>query len=544
MKDSKIISCDFGCDPIEKLADILYDDFYKKNKSLEKVACVFGGKRPALFLKKKLSKKIKNSFVSPAIFSMDQFMHYIVAKKQAIPKVSDLELYYLIYQIAKNKLGFLDKTQVSFSSFLSWAKEIAAFVDQLDLEGIEGTSLVDVQKSAAIGYEIPEAINHLLKNIVSIREDYHDFLRKNNFYSRGLVYLNAAEKVAQQSFTEFDKIFFCNLFYLYKTEAKVVSQLYKSGKSSCIFQGSAKEWPVLDKNSKLLNQPIRPPKREKPSCNINLYQGFDTQSQACLAKEILKKIKEKDKTLILLPNPEALVPLLSEASLQLKDFNISLGYPLVKTSLSTLFDHLFDLHKSRKDNNYYSKDYLKVLKHPLIKNISIIKDPLVTRILAHKIEEALTGVFNSSLGGAIFISLKSVEADQNIYKEYQKTLKSVGYSLNLSDYRKIINQIHDLFFRGWEKVNSFKKFSQQLKLVLDCLSDQQLLPKFPLELKSLDAVYEIQENFSSLSFSDKTFAVDQIWDIFKQKVESTRISFIGSPLSGTQILGLFETRAL
>ncbi|MFO8052492.1 MAG: PD-(D/E)XK nuclease family protein, partial [Candidatus Omnitrophota bacterium] len=63
-------------------------------------------------------------------------------------------------------------------------------------------------------------------------------------------------------------------------------------------------------------------------------------------------------------------------------------------------------------------------------------------------------------------------------------------------------------------------------------------------LKSLDAVYEIQENFSSLSFSDKTFAVDQIWDIFKQKVESTRISFIGSPLSGTQILGLFETRAL
>ncbi|MCF7874086.1 MAG: hypothetical protein K9M00_04565, partial [Candidatus Omnitrophica bacterium] len=134
MEKSKIISCSFGCDSIERLADILYNDFYKKNRSLEKVACVFGGKRPGLFLKDKLSGKIKNSFVPPAIFSMDQFMHYLVSKKKAIPEISDLELYYLIYQISKNKLSFLEKEQVSFSKFLSWAKEIAAFVDQLDLE--------------------------------------------------------------------------------------------------------------------------------------------------------------------------------------------------------------------------------------------------------------------------------------------------------------------------------------------------------------------------------------------------------------------------
>ncbi|MCF7886882.1 MAG: PD-(D/E)XK nuclease family protein [Candidatus Omnitrophica bacterium] len=544
MEKSKIISCNFGCDPIEKLANVLYDNFYKKNKSLEKVACIFGGKRPGLFLKDKLSKKIKNSFLPPAIFSMDQFMHYIVSKNQTTPKISELELYYLIYSISKNKLGFLGKKQVNFSQFLSWAKEIATFIDQLDLEGVDGASLLDVQKSAAIGYEIPEGINNLLKNIVSIREDYHNFLRKNKLYSRGLVYLDAAGKIDKESLTEFEKIFFCDLFYLYRTESKVVNQFFKIGKSNCIFQGSTERWPVLSKNSKLLNQPIRPPERKADYSNIKFYQGFDTQSQVCLAKEILKGIKEKDKTLILLPNPETLIPLLSEASPQLKDFNISLGYPLLKTSLAALFDYLFDAHKSRKNKKYYSRDYLKVLKHPLIKNILIVKDPLLTRILAHKIEEALTGVFNSSVGGTIFVLLKSIEDDQNIYKECQKTLKSVGYNLNLSDYRKIINQIHDLFFRGWEKIDSFEKFSQQLKLVLDCLSNHQLLLKFPLELKSLDAIYKIQENFSSLSFSDKAFAIDQIWDIFQQRVESTRISFKGLPLSGIQILGLFETRAL
>ncbi|MCF7874233.1 MAG: PD-(D/E)XK nuclease family protein, partial [Candidatus Omnitrophica bacterium] len=456
----------------------------------------------------------------------------------------DLELYYLIYQISKNKLSFLEKEQVSFSKFLSWAKEIAAFVDQLDLEAIEGASLLDVEKSAAIGYEIPEGINRLLENIVSIRRDYHSFLRKNNLYSRGLVYLDAAEKIDKENLTEFDEVFFCDLFYLYKTESKVVTKLYQSGKSSCIFQGSDKRWPVLAKNSKLLKQPIKPPKKETVSPNINFYQGFDTQSQVCLAKEILKNIKEKDKTLILLPNPETLIPLLSEASPQLKDFNISLGYPLAKTSLSALFSYLFDSHNSRKNNSYYSKDYLKVLKHPLIKNILIVEDPLVTRILAHKIEEALTGVFSSSVGGAIFVSLHSIEEDQKIYKEYQKTLNSLGYNLSLADYRRIITQIHNLFFRGWEKADNFEKFSSQLKLVLDCLSTHQLISKFPLELKALDAFYKIRENFSSLSFSNQTFAVGQIWDIFKQRVESNRISFVGSPLSGTQVLGLFETRAL
>jgi CRISPR/Cas system-associated exonuclease Cas4 (RecB family) len=544
MEKLKIISCNFGCDPIEKLANLLYDDFYKKNKSLEKVACIFGGKRPGLFLKDKLSKKIKKSFLPPAIFSMDQFMHYIVSKNKATPKISELELYYLIYNISKNKLSFLGKKQTNFSQFLSWAKEIAAFIDQLDLEDVDGASLLDVQKSAAIGYEIPEGINNLLKNIVSIREDYHNFSRKNKLYSRGLVYLDAAGKIDKESLTEFDKIFFCDLFYLYKTESKVVNHFFKIGKGNCIFQGSAERWPILAKNSKVLNQPIRPPEKKADYSNIKFYQGFDTQSQACLVKEILKGIKEKDKTLILLPNPETLIPLLSETSSQLKNFNISLGYPLLKTSLAALFNYLFDAHKNRKNQEYYSRDYLKILKHPLIKNILIVKDPLLTRILAHKIEEALTGVFNSSVGGTIFVLLKSIEDDQNIYKECQKTLESVGYNLSLSDYRKIINQIHDLFFRGWEKIDSFEKFSQQIKLVLDCLSNHQLLLKFPLELKSLDAIYKIQENFSSLSFSNKTFSTSQIWDIFQQRVESTRISFKGLPLSGTQILGLFETRAL
>ncbi|MCF7874267.1 MAG: PD-(D/E)XK nuclease family protein [Candidatus Omnitrophica bacterium] len=544
MKDSKVFNYSFGCDLIEEIADVLYKDFYKNNRSLERVACVFGGKRPGLFLKDRLWRKIKKSFIPPVIFSMDQFMHYIVSKQSPVTKMPDLELYHFIYQVSRKKLKFLNSKQLNFSKFLSWAKEIAAFIEQLDLEGIKDVSLLDVQKSAAIGYEIPESMNYLLKNIVSVRKDYHKYLRKNKLYSRGMIYLEAANRANKEKLKEFDQIFFCDLFYLHKTEKEVVNKFYKTGKTSCVFQGSNKRWPILDKNFKLLAEPVKFSKKTQSHCRLKFYQGFDSQSQVGLAKKILKSIKNKDETLILLPNPETLIPLLSEASCQLDEFNVSLGYPLAKTSLAALFSYLFDVHHQPKAGSYYAKDYLKVLRHPLIKNISIKEASLTTRILVHKIEEALTGTIKSSIGGSLFISLSSIENDQDIYNEYKKTLNSLGYGLNKSDYYKTIKQIHNLFFRNWEKVDSFGKFSKQLKTTLDCLSTHQLLAKFPLELKSLDALYKIEENFSSLSFAVEAFGAEQIWNIFKQSVEATQISFIGSPLRGAQILGLFETRAL
>ncbi|MCF7916441.1 MAG: PD-(D/E)XK nuclease family protein [Candidatus Omnitrophica bacterium] len=544
MRKSRIISHHFSSDSIDTIADILYQDFYKKDKTLEKAACVFGGKRPALFLKNALAKKIKKSFIPPVIFSMDDFMQYIVSKDQPLSKISDLELYYLIYKISKDKLNIFGKKQMDFSKFLGWAKEIVAFIEQLDLEAKDNNSLLGVEKSAAIGYEIPESINRILENIVLIRREYHQFLQKNNLYSRGSIYLEAANKIKKENFSDFENIFFGDLFYLHQTEKKVVSKIYELNRGVFIFEGSSKQWPVLRNNSKLFKQSIEPGEEKPKPKNIKFYQGFDVQSQVCMVKELLKEIKDKDDTLILLPDSETVIPLLSEASSQLESFNLSLGYPLKMTSLAALFNYLFDASQSRKNKDYYSKDYLKVLKHPLVKNRLIIKNSLVTRVVVHKIEEALTGAIKSLLKGNIFVSLSAIEEDKDIFKECKKTLKSIGYEINFKDYWKMIKQIHDLFFNNWQKIDSFCEFSQQFKLVLDSLATHQTLDKFPLESKALDALYKIEESFDSLSFSNEQFNLEQIWDVFRQQIESTRISFLGSPLSGTQILGLLETRAL
>ena len=62
---------------IEKTADLIYAEFFSKGTDLNRCAIVFPGKRPALFLKKALSKRIGKSYIPPRLFSMDEFMEYI-----------------------------------------------------------------------------------------------------------------------------------------------------------------------------------------------------------------------------------------------------------------------------------------------------------------------------------------------------------------------------------------------------------------------------------------------------------------------------------
>jgi len=87
------------------------------------------------------------------------------------------------------------------------------------------------------------------------------------------------------------------------------------------------------------------------------------------------------------PHPDNIIPLLSEISAYVNDFNISMGYPLKRSSLYSLFEFIFNAQLSKKEGAYYAKDYLKVLRHPLVKILNLLNNETVTRVLIHKIEE-------------------------------------------------------------------------------------------------------------------------------------------------------------
>ena len=508
---------------IRNLGDFIEKNYLSQGKDISRLALVFGGRRPSLFLKKELFGKIKKSFFPPRFFSIDEFIEYILLKKEPFLRISDLDASFIIYNLARDIAPELLKGRKTFSRFLPWAREILAFIEQLDLEDIEAGALKNLQFKAAIGYDVPENINTLLKSIISLREAYHSSLKAKHTYSRGLRYLLASKYIEDCAFAEFDQIFFCDFFYRHKTEADIIKTLYDAKKAVLFFQED---------------------KKENPSYNLSLRTGFDVHSEAGLVRELLKDIKNLDKTVIVLPEPDNVVPLLSEISSQVDDFNVSIGYPLKRSALYSIFDGLFKAQETRKGDEYYARDYLKALSHPLIKNLKILSDPSITRVLVHKIEEILLGIEKTPLGGSLFFKLTDIQTSRELYELALETMKRMDIEVSWDELKKVLKEMHQLLFYSWEKIDNFYDFSLSLEGFLEVLVKKSFLGKYPLNLKMAEKIFSLKDELNQAPFNKEPFPPGDIFKIFKSKLDSEKISFSGSPLKGLQILGLFETRSL
>ena len=121
---------------IKRLTDFIELQYINKGADLRRLAVVFGGKRPFLFLRKELAQRMGKSFFSPQFFSIDELMARIVRAKVAFTDAEDLDNSFLLYQLAKKHTPHILKYREHFSQFLPWAREILSFIDQLDLENV------------------------------------------------------------------------------------------------------------------------------------------------------------------------------------------------------------------------------------------------------------------------------------------------------------------------------------------------------------------------------------------------------------------------
>jgi len=542
---SKIITYSFCESFIDNLARYLEENYIKKGKDISRLAIVFGGKRPALFIKRELAQRIKTSFYPPKFFTIDQFISYTVSQNEMFTSPQDLDSCYLLYKLAQEITPKILKGKETFAQFLPWTREILAFIDQLDLENVDDKALTSIEANAEIGYAVPEDINKLLSSVVALRQAYHKKLKKGKKYSRGFQYLRAAELIQDINFKEFDEILFCNFFYFNRSEEKVIKTLYEKNKATLIFQGDERKWPILKRLANRFDCTLKEGEQpDKPKFDFKLYAGFDAHSQVGMVREIIKKIKNIKDTVIVLPNPDLIVPLLSEISSEVKEFNISMGYPLKRSSLYTLFEFLFKAQISKREGRYYAKDYLKILRHPFIKNLKLSVDSATTRILIHKIEEILTGKERTNLSGSLFLDLDEVVGSDEIYSLTKEMAERVNIKTTRKELKDLLEEIHLLAFESWDGVSSFHDFAQTLKKFLDAVVEKSFLKNYPLNLNIASKIYDIKDEFEHSSFSKEHFPLEEIFRIFDAKVAREIVAFVGSPLKGMQVLGLFETRSL
>ncbi len=547
MSGNRIITYDLKDDVIKTVADFIDANFIKKGKDLSKIGIIFGGERPSLFIKRELSRRVKKAYISPRFFGMDAFIDYIVRKNVNISKISEMDACHTIYTIAKQIAPMLVHER-RFSEFLPWSREIMLFIDQLDMDEVSDKATRFIQEGADIGYDVPESVNALLEYIISIRNAYHAFMSEHKQYARGFRYLEASRIIKEIECDEFDALIFCNIFFLHQTERKILKILYDKGKTYLFFYGSQNEWPILADTASVFKCKIEPHTKDlyvKKEPKVSFYSGFDIHSQTSIAHKLIQNIKEPEETVLVLPDSDNIIPLLSEITSDVEDFNVSMGYPLKRSSLYSLLELIFKAQSTRRHGVYYVRDYLQVIRHPLIKNLYIFKNNAVTRVTVHKVEEVLLGIEPTDLGGSLFISLDKIVRCHDLFNIVGSTLKQMGYEVPSRDeFIDIIKEIHTFAFSIWENINSFIYFNEAMEKFLDMLIKSSYLKNYPLNLSITRQIFSILDEFAIATYKEETFDQEEIFELFKKYLEGKRISFKGTPLKGLQILGRLETRSL
>ena len=560
---NRIITYPLGEHFIPSLVDHIEQEYIGKGKDLGRLAFVFGGKRPALFLKRELGRRMGRTYYPPAFFSIDEFTAKVVEKKLRLTPVSDIDACALIYRSAQGLAPDILNGRETLARFLPWAYEIVSFIEQLDLENVPNSALKNVQSNAEIGYDVPASINTLLKSIGVLREAFHKELKARQQYSGGLLRLLASELIDETVFDEFDTIFFCNFYYLHQTEKKLITSLHGRKQAVLVFQGDEQDWPVLKENGRAFGAPLRPRPCAKPDFNLRLYTGYDTHSQVSIVRELVKKIDHPENSVLIVPDPEAVLPLLAEVGPVVKDFNVSLGYPLQRSSLFSLLEYIFSAQRSRKQNEqaeYYAKEYLNAVSHPLIKNIRLAPLPLAdiltpepsglrispdaTRVIVHKIEELLLGVEKSPLGGSLFLKLSAVEESPELYSSAKEALAAVNARLEQKEFQGIVASLHHIMFQSWESVSTFAQLAQALETLIDTLLRYSFLTAYPLNTKAAERLLNIAGEFKTSFLANERFEQEELFRILTERIKNAKVSFSGSPLKGFQMLGSLEARSL
>ncbi|MCL2334455.1 MAG: PD-(D/E)XK nuclease family protein [Endomicrobia bacterium] len=518
----------------------------------DKTALISGGRRPFLFIKRKLALEKRSAFYPPSFFTNDDFIDNIIFENTDCAKVSDIEAAYMLYKciLAQAPEMLKGGMEASFASFIPWAFEILSFIEQLDLENVSRDKLMSIKANAEIGYDVPENINLLLKNIFAIRDSFHAALEKNSLCTKGLSFAKAAQFDARILSRGFEEIILFAPFYLHKTEMEIFKKIFDAGKLTVMIHGDAGEYETLAKIYSAFGR--RPSgfqggrKKSSDGFDLNVYCAYDGQSQAALLKNLLKKAPKDDmeNTVIVVPDEKLLQPVISEITNEVGDFNVSAGYPAFKTAVVTLVKDIVRAQLSRKGKSYYAKDMMKCISNPLVKNMRFSKASALPAVIAHKIEEALDSSSGGKLSGRSFVGLDEILSDKELIGTISDTAGKNGGILSSEELKDALKDIFSFLFDGWEKIETLEQCAAALTAFIGKLSDAGTLEKHYLNGASAQMLLTASRDIGRGEVSKLKFLQSDVLNIFLDLIKDKKIALPGSPLKGMQILGLLEARNL
>lgn len=530
--------------------------FYTTYKAqISRFVFVFPNRRTGLFFQKYLSEVSPKPLFSPTILTINDLFVQL-SGKQTADRISMLFKLYKIY------LYHSGSTE-TFDEFLYWGEMLLndfddvdkymadarmLFTNVTDLREIENDfSFLSPEQIAAIRtfwssfYPKGDSPNQteflaVWKTLYTLYNEFRETLAAENKGYEGMIFREVVEQLEQNTCRDlpYEKIVFVGLNALSVAEERFLIQLQKRGIADFYWDYASPK--VKDRNNKA-SYFVERNLRQFPS-QLVLEQDSEVTSETKIdvigipsgigqAKHVYNILndlcKEDDmdaegalRTAVILPDEHLLIPVLNAIPEQIKRINVTMGYPLAGTPIASLMEFILALQKNvryvNRQPTFYFRDVLPILNHRYVTVTSpVIIAQLVKDIVENnKIHIAYTELNKTPLLSILFTPITTVESFSDYLIQVLQVLnKMMTNKTEEEEEEETTQRTNDIeqefIFHYFATVNRMKEVIQEANI----------------EMK-----------------------IETYFRLLKRMTETITIPFKGEPLSGLQIMGVLETRAL
>lgn len=538
---------------------------------LRNFAFVFPNRRAGIFFKKYLSEVAKTPIFAPTTLTINDLFIKLDGRQQA----DKIKLLFMLYDIYRHKSGSDD----SFDDFFYWGEILLNDFDDIDKYLVDArqlfTNVKDINNiERDFSFMTPTQVQairtfwssfrpksnneqsflRIWELLYPIYTGLRDALNSEGLAYEGMMYRDVANNLDDiEAKLDYDKIVFVGFNALTQAEKELMKALKNRGIADFYWDYSSEMIKDEDnKASRFVKENLRMfpsgfeleevcstrAKNAEPSLFDELetttataektyFETIGIPSNIGQAKQIYPIIKElissyglnettATKTAIVLPNEKLLMPVLNSIPEDIKQINITLGYSLSGTPISSLAKYLQSLQKNvRKTDgeaSFYHRDVIALLGHKYISNICP--------------QEASAIINDITEHNRIFVPASSLKITPLLSLIFAIPDSNAAISQYLLDVLKEINA-------------QLSQISEA-----DDYEDKSLNTK-ELEQEFIFHFHAIVNRMKDMIRENKLeMTSDTYFKLLKQMTDNIKIPFRGEPLLGLQIMGVLETRVL
>ena len=513
----------------------------EKHNEPKNLCFVLPSQRAGTFLKQALAKNYHEihgceSIQLPTVKTLDDF----VVELSDFTVLDKLTAFFKLFDTYQIILKEENEKQENIDEFINWAPTLLADFNEIDkytVNSLEIFSYINDVRAMETwnidGKPLTEHQVNYLKLWKRFGKLYHAFKKEtiaNKETYTGLIFREVAENIEELHLKPtYEHIVFAGFNALSKSEETIISQFVKTKKASIYWDADSY---YLDDENQEAGYFLRKFKKNWSFSdfnwaethfkdgvkNIRIHNCNTNYAQSILAADILSKSTGNElNTALVLNKEDLLLPVLNALPDNISAANITMGYELKLTPLSSFVNILLDLWYSKtgkEKNAFYYKNVIQFLEHNYTELLIKDKQKLVELkkdiIKFNKIYVGTKFMFKYLDDSPLIKTIFSSET-QDLADNTQKILTVLA---NLKD------TLTDA---------SSNKYDKSLQI--------EFVYHYTLVFRKLHQT--IQDNPVIRNSSLKVYRL-----LINQLVNKEKVSFYGEPLKGIQIMGMLESRAL